>query len=224
MIRRLLIWALPLSLLLAVGAHANARQAADLRDLSLGMLIANISAEEYVGLACADREGAKLAAWSEFRACPADDMGLRAISFRFNNEINPLAAVNHKYEGTKLGGHPVLLTGVVDRNGVLKRIRVDTDPNARPFWHKKAHLLAVIVRARYGDDGWTCRDAERHTGETSVGGLLIKERCEKNSEHRQLVLYREVYRRAGQPLSDFVNATHFIIDQAMDRSTSGARD
>ncbi|SCB55796.1 hypothetical protein GA0061098_105417 [Bradyrhizobium shewense] len=217
MIRRLLMWALPLFPVLALGPNADARQAADLRDLSLGMSIANISAEEYVGLACADEEGAKLAAWSEFRMCPADEMGLRAISFRFNNEINPLAAVNDKYEGTKLGGHPVLLTGLVDRSGVLKRIRIDTDPNARPFWHKKAHLLALIVRARYGDDGWICRDTERHEGETSVGGLLIKERCEKRSERRRLVLYREVYRRAGQPLSDVVNATHFIIDQAMDR-------
>ncbi|SFQ04400.1 hypothetical protein SAMN05216330_11425 [Bradyrhizobium sp. Ghvi] len=213
---RLLMWALPLSLLLAVGSNADVGQAADLRDLSLGMSIANIPAQEYVGLACADKKGAELAAWGEFRTCPPDEMGLRAISFRFNIETNPLAAVNDKYQGTKLGGHPVLLTGLVEGSGVLKRIRIDTDPNARPFWHKKAHLLALIIRARYGDDGWTCRDAERDEGETSVGGLLIKERCEKRSEHRQLILYREVYRRAGQPLSDFVNATHFIIEEAMD--------
>ncbi|WP_407114510.1 hypothetical protein [Bradyrhizobium sp. LMG 9283] len=214
MTRQMLMWAL--SLLLAAGPNADARQGNDLRDLSLGMSVANIAAEEYISLACADKEGGKLAVWSDFRTCPADEMDLRGISFRFNDKVNPLAAVNDKYEGTRLGGHPVLLRGFVDSSGVLRRIRIDTDPDARLFWHKKAHLLALIVKARYGEAGWTCRAGESHDGETPVGGLLIKEHCEKRSERRHLVLDREVYRRAGQPPSDFVNATHFIIEQAID--------
>ncbi|MCP3392178.1 hypothetical protein NLM27_25675 [Bradyrhizobium sp. CCGB12] len=207
------IWVMPLLLLLAARGAANAGQVADFRDLSLGMSVASIPPEEYINLACADKEGAKLAGWNDFQACPADQMGLHGLSFRFNDDLNPLAALSDKYQGTKLGGHPVLLTGLVDSSGALQGIRIDTDPNARPFWRKKAYLLALIVRARYGEGGWTCREAEPHEGETPVGGLLIKERCEKRSERRHLVLDREVYRRAGQPLSDFVNATRFIIEQ-----------
>ncbi|MCK1641451.1 hypothetical protein IVA95_28850 [Bradyrhizobium sp. 157] len=213
MSHRRLIWALPLLLLLVSCADANARQATDLRDLSLGMSVADISPEKYINLACADKQGIKLAGWKDFRTCPADEMGLHGISFRFNDEVNPLAAVNDKYEGTKVGGHPVLLTGLVDGSGALQGIRIDTDPNARFFWRKKAHLLALIVKARYGETGWTCREAKPHDGETPVGGLFIKERCEKRSERRRLVLDREIYRRAGQPLSDFVNATHLVIEQ-----------
>ncbi|WP_439373063.1 hypothetical protein [Bradyrhizobium sp. DASA03120] len=210
---RSLIRALPLLLLLVACGDAGARQATDLRDLNLGMSVANIRPEEYINLVCADKEGASLAGWNDFPTCPVDEAGLHGISFRFNDEVNPLAAVNDKYEGTKLGGHPVLLRGLVDSGGVLKEIRIDTDPNARPFWRKKAYLLALAVRARYGEAGWTCREAEHHDGETPVGGLLIKEHCEKHSEQRRLVLDREVYRRAGQPLSDFVNATHLVIEQ-----------
>ncbi|WP_027545351.1 hypothetical protein [Bradyrhizobium sp. WSM2254] len=217
MSHRRLLWALRLLLLLVSCGDANAREIADLRDLSLGMSVANIPPEEYINLACADNQGIKLTGWKDFRTCPADETGLHAISFRFNDEVNPLAAVNDKYEGTKLGGHPVLVRGLVDGSGALQGIRIDTDPNARPFWRKKAFLLALIVKARYGETGWTCREAEPHDGEAPVGGVFIKEHCEKHSERRHLVLDREIYRRADQALSDFVNATHLLIRQATDR-------
>ncbi|MDH2352183.1 hypothetical protein QCM80_16145 [Bradyrhizobium sp. SSUT112] len=217
MTHRRFVWALSLLLFLAAWCDASAREAFDLRDLSLGMSVASIPPEEYINLACAEKEGAKLAAWNEFRTCPADEVGLRGISFRFNDEVNPLAAVNDKYEGTKLGGHPVLLRGIVDSSGALQGIRIDTDPNARLFWRKKAYLLALSMRTRYGETGWTCREADSNDGENPVGGLLIKEHCEKRSERRHLILVRELYRRADQPLWDFVNATHLIIEQTTDR-------
>lgn len=217
MSHRRLLWALRLLLLVVSCGNASARQAADLRDLSLGMSVANIPPEEYINLACADNQNIKLAGWKDFRTCPPNEMGLHVISFRFNDEVNPLAAVNDKYEGTKLGGHPVLVRGLVDKSGALQGIRIDTDPNARPFWRKKAFLLALIVKARYGETGWTCREAEDHDGETPVGGVFIKEHCEKHSERRHLVLDREIYRRADQALSDFVNATHLLIRQATER-------
>lgn len=216
MSHRRLLWALPLLLLAVSCGDANAREIADLRDLSLGMPVANIPPEEYINLACADNQGIKLPAWKDFRTCPPNEMGLHDISFRFNDEVNPLAAVNDKYEGTKLGGHPVLVRGLVDNSGALQGIRIDTDPNARPFWRKKAFLLALIVKARYGETGWTCRE-EDHDGETPVGGVFIKEHCEKRSERRHLVLDREIYRRADQALSDFVNATHLLIRQTTER-------
>ncbi|KRP85848.1 hypothetical protein AOQ72_04200 [Bradyrhizobium yuanmingense] len=214
---RRLAWALSLLLLLLAWENANARDTIDLRDLSLGMSVANIPPKEYINLACAAKEDVKLSSWNHFRACPADETGLHSISFRFNNEVNPLAAVNDKYEGTKLGGHPVLLRGLVDSSGALRGIRIDTDPSARLFWRKKAYLLALSVRARYGEAGWICRELESREDESPVAGLLIKERCEKRSERRHLILDRELYRRADQPISDFVNATHLIIEETTDR-------
>ncbi|MBH5371036.1 hypothetical protein [Bradyrhizobium glycinis] len=213
---RRLAWALSLFLLLPAWENANARDSIALRDLSLGMSVADIPTKEYINLTCAAKESVKLSSWNDFRACPADEMSLHGISFHFNDEVNQLAAVSDKYAGTKLAGHPVLLKGLVDSSGTLRGIRIDTDPSARLFWRKKAYLLALSVRARYGEAGWICRELASREDENPVGGLLIKEHCEKRSERRHLILVRELYRRADQPVSDFVNATHLIIKETTD--------
>jgi hypothetical protein len=78
---------------------------------------------------------------------------------------------------------------------------VDTDPQARLFWRKKAHLLALVVKSRYGEEGWQCHNSEQDAGEAAVGGLFIKNHCEKVVGEHKLVLDQRLYRRAGQPLS-----------------------
>jgi hypothetical protein len=202
------------SLVACVIAASAAAQEGDLRDLRVGMSVDQIPAREYVDLSCAAAPGAKLAGWDQFRRCPADADGLHAVSFRFNEDLNALAQVNDKYEGTKVAGHPVVLTLRVAANGTVETLRIDTDPKARLFLRKKAHLLALIVRNRYGEDGWQCRTIEPSGGETPVGGLLINEHCKKAAKGRTLLLDRALYRRPGQPQSDFVNETHLEIRRA----------
>ena len=200
---------------LAVGmvlsAAARGEEPNDLRDLRVGMSINEIPADEYVDLTCAAAPDRRLAAWAEYRACPADAAGLHAVSFHFNERLNPLAQVNDKYEGTKVAGHPVLLTLLIGGDGMVDAFRIDSDPQARLFWRKKAHLLAGIVKSRYGEEGWECRSAEPEDGETPVGGLFIREHCEKTADGRKLLLDQSLYRRAGQSMSEFVNETHLEI-------------
>jgi len=199
------------ALLIAGGATAPE---SELRDLRVGMPVRDIPAGEYVDLACAASPGQKLAAWAEFRKCPADAAGLRAISFHYDEAQNALAQVNDKYEGTKVAGHPVVLTLEIADGGVVEGLRIDTDPKARLFLRKKAHLLALVVKSRYGEAGWDCREIEPAAGETPVGGVFVKEHCEKAVTGRRLVLDRLLYRRTGQPMSDFVNETHVEIRRA----------
>ena len=116
-----------------------------------------------------------------------------------------LAQVNEKYQGTKVAGHPVVLTLLIDEGGTIDGLRIDTDPQARLFWRKKAHLLALVVKSRYGEEGWECHDIEPSGGETAVGGLFIKKHCEKIAGHRRLLLDRRLYRRPGQSMNEFVN-------------------
>ena len=97
---------------------------------------------------------------------------------------------------------------------MIDGLRIDTDPQARLFWRKKAHLLALVVKSRYGEEGWECHDNEPSGGETAVGGLFIKQRCEKVAGERKLLLDQRLYRRAGQPMNDFVNETHVEIRRA----------
>ena len=201
-------------LMLLCASVVPAQDGNDLRDLRIGMSITSIPADEYIDLTCAGTPGQTLGGWSDFRKCPRDAMGLRSVDFRFNEGLNPLAQVNDKYQGTRVAGHPVLLTLLIDEGGMIDGLLIDTDPQARLFWRKKAHLLALFVKSRYGEDGWQCHNTEPSGGEVAVGGLFIKSRCEKVVGERKLVLDQRLYRRAVQPLQDFVNETHVEIRRA----------
>jgi hypothetical protein len=183
----------------------------DLRDLHVGMSIGAIPPDEYVDLSCAGTNKQTIDGWSEFRKCPKTATGLYAVGFRFNSRLNSLAKVNDAYEGTRVAGHPVTLTVLIDEQGTVDALRIDTDPQARLFWRKKAHMLALAFKSRYGEDGWECRNREPAEGQTAVGGVFIMEHCEKNADGRQLLLERSVYRGRGQPMNDFVNETHIEI-------------
>jgi hypothetical protein len=192
----------------------RAQEGGDLRDLRVGMSIAAIPAGEYVDLSCVGTHDRTLVGWSDFRKCPSDSTGLRSVGFRFNDRLNDLAQVNEKYQGTKVAGHPVVLTLLIDEGGTIDGLRIDTDPQARLFWRKKAHLLALVVKSRYGEEGWECHDIEPSGGETAVGGLFIKKQCEKIAGHRRLQLDQRLYRRPGQSMNEFVNETHVEIRRA----------
>jgi hypothetical protein len=203
--------------LLCAGS-ASTEESNDLRDLRVGMSIAEIPAGEYVDLTCAVAPENRLDRWAEYRKCPTDGAGIRGVAFHFNEGLNPLAQVNETYEGTKIAGHPVLLTLLIDNRGIVDGLRIDTDPKARLFWRKKAHLLAFVVKSRYGEADWDCRDIKPSDGETAVGGLFIKQHCEKTANNRRLALDEAVYRRPGQSMNEFVNETHVEIRRRADRS------
>ena len=203
-----------LAAILLCAGIVRAQEGGDLRDLRVGMSIAAIPAGEYVDLSCVGTHDQTLVGWSDFRKCPRDSTGLRSVGFRFNDRLNDLAQVNEKYQGTKVAGHPVVLTLLIDEGGTIDGLRIDTDPQARLFWRKKAHLLALVVKSRYGEEGWECHDIEPSGGETAVGGLFIKKQCEKIAGHRRLLLDQRLYRRPGQSMNDFVNETHVEIRRA----------
>jgi hypothetical protein len=205
--------AVAIAALLCIGA-ARAEEDNDLRDLRLGMSVGDIPAEEYVNLACAPAPGAALSGWQEYRKCPADAAGLHAVAFHFNDRTNPLAQVNDKYEGTRVAGHPVLLTLLIDDRGTVEGLRIATDPHAPLFWRKKAYLLSMVVKSRYGEQGWSCRDPGPSDGEAAVGGVFIKQHCEKTTDSRKLSLDEALYRGAGQSISEFVNETRLEIRPA----------
>jgi hypothetical protein len=209
-----------LFLILFCCSIAWGQQSDDLRDLRVGMSISDIPADEYVDLSCAGTNNQTIGGWSDFRKCPKTAAGLYAIGFGFNNDLNGLAQVNDSYQGTKVAGHPVVLSLLIDDQGTIDALRIDTDPKARLFWRKKAYLLGPAFKNRYGEDGWECRNREPTEGQTAVGGVLIMEHCEKNADRRQLLLDRAVYRRPGQPTNDFVNETHIEIRRSGGASRS----
>jgi hypothetical protein len=189
----------------------------DLRDLRVGMQVGDLPAVGYVGLACGNdggEPGQALASWAEFDRCPADAAGLREIAFEYDDSLQPWAAVSDKWEGTQVAGHPVIPSLLIDDQGVVQRIRIVTDPEARLYLKKKAFLLPIRVMGRYGRDGWQCTETPPGDGRSPVGGMFIDRRCEKTWQGRRLILDTDLYRAAGQEGQEFTGASRLEILQA----------
>jgi hypothetical protein len=135
----------------------------DLRDITVGMPVDEIPNAGYVNLTCANDTGRKLPAWSAWRECPSDTDATHAIRFDFDP--------NTSREGTRVAGHPVVLTALIDDKGTVSGLKIDTDPKARLYMKKKAFLLGVQVKSRYGAEGWACTQRPPEPGEQPVGGL-----------------------------------------------------
>lgn len=181
----------------------------DLRDLRVGMRVDELPAAGYTGFAC--ETGPALGSWQDYRRCTPDAAGLRAVRFRYAEDENFRGSVNDSYEGTRVAGHPVLLALLLDDAGTVKGLRIETDPRARLFLHKKAHLLSELAKARFGEEDWTCIKAQPSADEEPVGGVFIKEHCEKTTPTRRYLLDRALFRHPGEELSKVVSLTRLEI-------------
>jgi hypothetical protein len=213
MFRRLLGMSLAATVLIAGAAGAaEDPQDGDLRDLRVGMSVAELPTEGYVDLACGSDGGAPgvpLARWAAFERGPPDAAGLHEVTFAYAE--SPLAELGDRWEGTKVAGHPVIPSLLIDGQGMVRGIRIVTDPDARMYLKKKAFLLGIRVMGRYGRDGWTCTEAEPGAGRAPVGGLFIDRHCEKVLHDRRLILDTDLYRTADQQGQEFTGATRLEI-------------
>jgi hypothetical protein len=191
--------------LLAFPRHADAQESSenDLRDVRVGMAVADLPATGYVGFACTADAGRKVSGWANWRDCPAGEDGLHALRFGYDPATSR--------DGTIVAGHPAILTLLVDDAGTVAGLKIETDPAARLYLRKKAFLFASQVKARYGDDDWNCSQSQPGAGEESVGGVYLNERCTKSTRGRAVIVERRLFRRAGQSEKDFVDETRVTI-------------
>ncbi|MBV8925649.1 MAG: hypothetical protein JOZ74_09805, partial [Bradyrhizobium sp.] len=140
--------------------------------------------------------------------------GLHALHFGFDPATSK--------DGTIVAGHPVVLTALIDKDGIVTGLKIDTDPKTRLYLRKKAFLFGPQVKARYGSDGWTCTQGELASGEEPVGGVHVKETCTKTMSGRALKIERSLFRNAGQDERNFVDATRVTILRAPASSTTGS--
>jgi hypothetical protein len=178
----------------------------DLRDITIGMPVANLPSAPYADFYCAADANLKLSGWSDWRNCPAGGDKIRAVRFGYNPE--------ESRNGTVVAGHPAVLTALIDDGGNIAGLKIETDPTARLYLRKKAFLFGSQVKARYGAEGWVCTQAQPEAGEQPVGGVYLKERCTKTAHERTLILERNLFRRAGQDAKSFVDETRVTILQA----------
>ncbi len=201
------LFAALLALLVAVPAWA---EEADLRDFRVGMKASELPAEGYTDFTCAGSK-TSVQGWQDYARCPADAAGLHALRFSYQEGSNELAFMNDTYEGTKVGGHPVLLTLLISDASVVEGLRIETDPAARLNRRKKAHLLGQLAKERYGDAGWACTEAAPAADQEPIGGVFLNEHCEKATPTRHYTLNRQMFHRAGTDPLSFVGGSQLEI-------------
>jgi hypothetical protein len=157
-------------------------------DVPLGAKIADLP-DDYVDYACGNNGGppsTPLRGWNDFKRCRADPNGLHEVYFRYDDEIeywakaNNLTAQMEQYIGTKTYGFPITVSALIADDGVVRGIRIVSDPRDPTGDRDEAYLLRNFLNARFGREGWQCEDLAAENGETPVTGIFIKQRCEKN--------------------------------------------
>ena len=142
--------------------------------------------------------------WADFHKCRPEAGGLYEVYARFDDQQDYVArAIDDPLYaqgriGTRVAGHPVILSVLFDKDGVLRGIRMVSDPRAGPLERRMAHMLRLAVINRYGAGGWNCTDFPAADGETPVGGVFVKQRCEKASPERNLMVEAHFLRKPGQ--------------------------
>nr|WP_294503993.1 hypothetical protein [uncultured Rhodopila sp.] len=194
------------AILLPLCAAAGPAPQNDLREFRVGMPVSALPQSGYGAFACANDSSRKIEDWQDYKACPAASDGLRAVSFRYDTGSDDGQTI--------VGGQPVTLALLIDDSAGVAGLRIETDPHTRLYLHKKAYLFALQVRARFGDDGWTCRKTEPTATEQPVGGVFVNEHCEKLTESRRFLLDRQLFRDPAKDLRDFTDATQLTILKA----------
>jgi hypothetical protein len=219
--------ALPTLLVLASAiAHAQPRDPGEIHGLKLGLTAATMTLDGFGELACGRNGGPprqRLDDWKDFAKCRAELSGLHEVYARFDDEAEYIGRANDdplyagEHTGTRVAGHPVILSVLFDDAGTLRGLRFVTDPRGSPIERRMAHLLRLAIMNHYDPDGWNCTDLPADAGETPVGGIFIKQHCEKTTPERHMTIDTRFLRKPGQ--SDIDPATGDYTSGEFESST-----
>jgi hypothetical protein len=186
-------------------------------DIEIGAKVADLP-DDFVDYACGTNGGppsTPLPGWKDFRRCrpepggAAGAGGFREVYFRYDDEIeywakaNNLAPQMEQYIGTKTYGFPIIASALIGEDGVVRGIRIVTDPRDPTGDRDEAYLLRNFLNARFGRDDWMCQDLPAEPGETPVAGIFIKQRCDKDmAGGLHGVLVTRYLRKPGQSQYD----------------------
>jgi hypothetical protein len=180
----------------------------EIHGLKLGLKAAEMSADNFGDLACGSNGGPPrqtIGGWTDFRKCRPEASGLYEVYAPFDDQQDYVGRAiddplySQGKVGTRVAGHPVLLSVLFDPDGVLRGIRMISDPRAAPLERRMAHMLRLAIINRYEPDGWNCTDFPPGPGETPVGGgVFIKQRCEKEMPGKTLTVETHFLRKPGQ--------------------------
>ena len=164
-------WMSVAALLAGEPAHAQMpAERGEIRGLTLGLEARSMRLDGFVEFACGSNGGPprqRLEVWADYGKCRPEDSGLHEVYARFDDEDEYIgkAIEDQRYArgkiGTRIAGHPVILSVLFDRGGVVRGFRFVTDARAAVHERRMAHMLRLAVFNRYDPGGWACTNSRR---------------------------------------------------------------
>lgn len=190
------------------GARAAEQPAAsDVWKIRLGAPISSIP-DSFADFACGLNGGppsTAIAGFEDFLACDPEPDGLREVYFRYDDELEYWARANNvelliRSSGTKVYDLPVIMSVLIDIEGVVRGLRLVSDPRDTSVPRKDARFLHPFLLARFRptDGDWNCVDLPPGKDESPVDGKFLKQDCTLESNGRHFKLNVRYLRGPGQ--------------------------
>lgn len=217
--------AVALCMAIAQPAVAQQLRRASIWDLKINQPVSAQPAwVEYKGYGCGSNGGPilkRIHGFESFAECPKDADGLHEVYFEYDDELEYIArAVDNptavdRFVGTGDSGHPIMTSARFNDAGILKALRVITDPRADYViqgdgrldvrGRESAYQYAALLAARWNITPATdCAPLPPAEGETAIGDTFVKQRCQHVDAAKKvrLVLESNYYRKPGQTYRD----------------------
>lgn len=192
-------------------------------DAEIGQPVSIVPERDVNELACGTNGGPysiPLKEAEDFATCPPEASGLHEIHFSYDDELDYIArATNSEYavlqDGTSVFSHPVMVSILVDDEGIIRGQRILTDPRVPQRERRRAVTLMRNLEARYESWNLECEDLPLADGEMKVGNIFTKRVCFGTSPEgdKRLRLDARYLRKEGQlavnPETQELNSTYF---------------
>jgi hypothetical protein len=177
-------------------------------DVVLGQPVSEVPDADVGEIACGTNggpPGQPLASFTDFLTCQPEQSGLREVEFNYDDEQDYIArAMELEYKflqgGTSVFAHPVIVSLLVDPEGVVQGRRIFTDNRISDRERRTAFTLIRNFKARYSEWSLNCVDIAMKEGQQPVGNQFIHELCTGQSpDGRTLIAIEASYlRKKGQ--------------------------
>jgi hypothetical protein len=197
LLRRLTVVALAATAFFAQGAERST-----ILDLPLGTRIGELPQGKFEHFACGSNGGPplrKLAGWAEFERCEPEADGLHEIYFEYSGTTGREA-------GTQFDYFPVVASALFSDDGVLRALRLVTDPRPElrkdPLLHPRPRIEHYLLRLHLMDalglDASGCQSLPLKEGETPVMGMAERVTCQWTFGDESIRIESTLVRRPGQ--------------------------
>ena len=154
-------------------------------DVELGKPVSQVPDAKVGEIACGTAGGPPgqvLASFTDFMNCLPEASGLREVEFNYDDEQDYIAkALEVEYKflqgGTSVYAHPVIVSLLVDEEGIVQGRRIVTDNRVVDTVRRTAFTLIRNFKARYSEWSLSCADIPLNEGEQPVGSQFVHESC-----------------------------------------------